>query len=42
MPEGVVIALGVFAVMVLIAVIAGVVAAVATVTGINLRRKKKR
>lgn len=42
MPEGVVIALGVFAVMVLVAVIAGVVSAVATVTGIESRRKRRR
>jgi len=42
MPVGVIIALSVFGVMVLIAVIAAVVAAVSTVTGIELRRHKKR
>lgn len=42
MPAGVIIALCVFGVMVLIAVIAAVVSAVASVTGIESRTHKKR
>lgn len=41
MEVGVVVTLGVFAVMVLVAVIAGVVAAIASVTGIQQEYKKK-
>lgn len=41
MPVGVVVALGAFAVMVLVAVIAGVISAVSAVTGFGSRRDKK-